>query len=121
MAGGRTRLSTLSGGIFLLILILTLGDLVALIPMAALVAVMVMVSIATFDWNSLRPRPLRSTPRTETVVMAVTVGTVVLTHNLAYGVGAGVLMAVIFFARRVAHASTSPACWTPTAPNGSTP
>jgi sulfate permease, SulP family len=102
-SGGRSRLSTLSAGIFLLIMILVLGDLVALIPMAALVAVMVVVSIATFDWSSLKPSTIRSTPKTETAVMAVTVATVVVTHNLAYGVLAGVVLATIFFARRVAH------------------
>jgi SulP family sulfate permease len=102
-SGARTRVSTFSAGVFLLALILLAGDLVALIPMAALVAVMVVVSIATFDWNSLRPGTLKSTPKSETAVMAVTVGTVVLTHNLAYGVAAGVLLAAIFFARRVAH------------------
>jgi SulP family sulfate permease len=102
-SGGRTRISTFVGGLFLLVMILAAGDLVALIPMAALVAVMVVVAVATFDWTSLHPKTLRSTPKTETAVMAVTVGTVVLTHNLAYGVIAGVVLAAIFFARRVAH------------------
>ena len=102
-SGGRTRLSTFSAGFFLLVMILVLGDLVAVIPMAALVAVMVVVAIATFDWTSLRWQTLRRTPRTETAVMVVTVAVVVQTHNLAYGVVAGVLLAGIFFARRVAH------------------
>ncbi len=102
-SGGRSRLSTLSAGIFLLIMILVFGDLVAMIPMAALVAVMVVVAVATFDWTSLKPSTIRSTPKTETAVMGVTVLTVVLTHNLAYGVFAGVLLATLFFARRVAH------------------
>ncbi|MEQ8717256.1 MAG: SulP family inorganic anion transporter [Acidimicrobiales bacterium] len=102
-SGGRSRLSTLSAGVFLLVMIFALGDLVAVIPMAALVAVMVVVSVATFDWSSLRPKSLRSTPKSETAVMVVTVGTVVLTHNLAYGVAAGVVLATVFFARRVAH------------------
>jgi SulP family sulfate permease len=102
-SGGRSRLSTLSAGVFLLVMIFALGDLVAVIPMAALVAVMVVVSVATFDWSSLRPKSLRSTPKSETAVMVVTVATVVLTHNLAYGVAAGVVLATIFFARRVAH------------------
>ena len=102
-SGGRTRLSTFSAGVFLLVMILVFGDLVALIPMAALVAVMVVVAVATFDWNSLRISAVRSTPKTETTVMVVTVVTVVLTHNLAYGVAAGVLLATLFFARRVAH------------------
>jgi sulfate permease, SulP family len=102
-SGGRSRLSTLSAGVFLLILILAVGDLVALIPMAALVAVMFVVAIATFDWTSLKLSTLRETPKTETAVMVVTVLTVVLTHNLAYGVLAGVVLAAVFFARRVAH------------------
>ncbi|MCL4170582.1 UNVERIFIED_CONTAM: hypothetical protein GTU68_064793, partial [Idotea baltica] len=95
--GGRTRLSTLASGVFLLILILVLGDWVARIPMAALVAVMIMVSIGTFNWASIKPDMLRSMPRTETAVMAATVLIVVLTHNLAYGVGVGVLLSAVFF------------------------
>ena len=102
-SGGRTRLSTLASGVFLLILILVLGDLVAAIPMAALVAVMIMVSVGTFDWNSIKPRALKHMPRAETAVMAVTVGIVVLTHNLAYGVGAGVVLSAVFFVRKVVH------------------
>ena len=102
-SGGRTRLSTLASGVFLLILILALGDLVARIPMAALVAVMIMVSVGTFDWNSIKPDMLRSLPRTETAVMMATVAIVVLTHNLAYGVGAGVVLSAVFFVRHVSH------------------
>jgi SulP family sulfate permease len=102
-SGGRTRLSTLASGVFLLILILALGDLVASIPMAALVAVMIMVSISTFDWSSIKVERLRSMPKTETAVMVVTVAIVVLTHNLAYGVAAGVLLSAVFFVRHVAH------------------
>jgi SulP family sulfate permease len=101
--GGRTRLSTLASGIFLLILVLVLGDLMAVIPMAALVAVMIMVSVGTFDWRSIGPDALKSMPWTETAVMVVTVAVVVLTHNLAYGVGAGILLAAIFFVRHVSH------------------
>jgi SulP family sulfate permease len=102
-SGGRTRLSTLASGVFLLILVLALGDLVARIPMAALVAVMVMVSISTFSWGSIALPTLQRIPRTETAVMVVTVGTTVITHNLAYGVGAGVVLSVIFFARNVSR------------------
>ncbi len=102
-SGGRTRLSTLASGVFLLILILVLGDWVARIPMAALVAVMIMVSIGTFDWNSIKPDMLRSLPWTETAVMVATVAIVVITHNLAYGVGAGVLLSAVFFVRHVSH------------------
>jgi len=101
-AGARTRLSTLTAGVSLLILILVLGDLVAMIPMAALVAVMVVVAVATFDWTSLKLNTLKRTPKTETLVMVVTVAVVVVTHNLAYGVLAGVLVAMIVFARRAA-------------------
>lgn len=102
-SGGRTRLSTFSAGFFLLVLIVAFGDLVAVIPMAALVAVMFVVAVATFDWTCLRWQGLRRTPKSETAVMLTTVGIVVWTHNLAYGVVAGVLLAAIFFARRVAH------------------
>jgi len=99
--GGRGRLSTLASGVFLLIMVIGLGDLVAQIPMAALVAVMIMVSIGTFNWRSVKIPTLKHTPRTETAVMAATVGIVVITHNLAYGVAAGVVLSAIFFARHV--------------------
>ncbi len=102
-SGGRTRLSTLASGLFLLVLILGLGDLVAQIPMAALVAVMIMVSIGTFDWSSIKPKTIRYMPKTETSIMVATVLIVVLTHNLAYGVAAGVALSAIFFVRRVVH------------------
>ena len=102
-SGGRTRLSTLASGLFLLILILALGDFVARVPMASLVAVMVMVSVSTFDWASIHPRNLRIMPRTETIVMASTVGIVILTHNLAYGVVCGVVLSAVFFVRHVSH------------------
>ncbi len=102
-SGGRTRLSTLASGLFLLVLILVLGDLVAQIPMAALVAVMIMVSIGTFNWNSIKLPTLQHTPRPETVIMVVTVAVVVLTHNLAYGVGAGVVLSAVAFARHISE------------------
>jgi SulP family sulfate permease len=102
-SGGRTRLSTLSAGVFLLVMLLVFGDLVAQIPMAALVAVMIVVAIATFDWASIKPSTIRQTPKSETAVMVVTVAIVVITHNLALGVLAGVVLAAVFFARRVAH------------------
>lgn len=100
-SGARTRISTFLAGVFLLALVVGAGDLVAQIPMAALVAVMVMVSVATFDWHSLRT--LRRMPRSESVVMLTTVVVTVWSHNLAYGVVAGVLVAMVAFARRVAH------------------
>ena len=102
-SGARTRLSTFLAGVFLLILVVALGDIVGLIPMAALVAVMILVSISTFDWHSVAPTTLRRMPKSETTVMVTTVAVVVITHNLAYGVGAGVLTAMVLFARRVAH------------------
>ncbi|WP_100811849.1 MULTISPECIES: SulP family inorganic anion transporter [unclassified Microbacterium] len=102
-SGARTRISTFLAGVFLLILVLALGDVVAVIPMAALVAVMIVVSVATFDWHSVRPSTLKRLPKSETAVMLITVAITVWTHNLAIGVGAGVLAAMVLFARRVAH------------------
>jgi SulP family sulfate permease len=98
-SGGRTRLSTLTAGLFLLFLLAVLGPFVGRIPMPALVAVMVMVSIGTFSWNSI-PN-LRRHPPTSSVVMLVTVAVVVLTRDLAQGVLAGVLLSGIFFANKV--------------------
>ena len=106
VSGARTRISTFLAGAFLLALVVGLGDVVGAIPMAALVAVMVMVCVATFDWHSIRPSTLRRMPLSETAVMVVTVAVVVATHNLAYGVVAGVLVATLLFARRVAHLTT---------------
>lgn len=99
----RTRLSTLLAGVFLLILVVALGDIVGLIPMAALVAIMIMVSVSTMDWHSINPRTLRVMPLSETIVMAVTVVGTLATDNLAIGVVLGVITAMIMFARRVAH------------------
>jgi SulP family sulfate permease len=106
VSGARTRISTLLAGLFLLGLVVGLGDVVALIPMAALVAVMIMVSVATMDWHSIAPSTLRRMPRSETLVMLATVVVTVATHNLAYGVVVGVLTAMVLFARRVAHFMT---------------
>ena len=86
-SGARTRISTFLAGVFLLVLVVGFGDVVALIPMAALVAVMIMVSVGTFDWHSIRPATLRRMPRSETTVMVATVVVTVATHNLAIGVG----------------------------------
>ena len=102
-SGARTRISTFLAGVFLLILVVVLGGIVSLIPMAALVAVMIFVSVATFDWHSIRPRTLKMMPKSETAVMVATVIGTVATHNLAVGVGVGVLVAMVLFARRVAH------------------
>ncbi|MDZ7915146.1 MAG: SulP family inorganic anion transporter [Rhodococcus sp. (in: high G+C Gram-positive bacteria)] len=105
-SGARTRISTFLAGVFLLILVVGLGDVVALIPMAALAAVMIMVAVGTMDWHSVHPKTLRQMPRSETLVMAATVIVTVATHNLAYGVIVGVLTAMVMFARRVAHLTT---------------
>ncbi|GAB2509025.1 SulP family inorganic anion transporter [Corynebacterium atrinae] len=102
-SGARTRLSTLLAGVFLLILVLVLGDIVGMIPMAALVAIMVMVAIGTVDWHSVHPRTLKLMPVSETIVMVVTIIATLATHNLAIGVVLGVLTAMVMFARRVAH------------------
>ena len=99
-SGGRARLSTLSAAIFLLIFILVFGNWVARIPMAALVAVMIMVSISTFSWNSLRN--IHKFPKNETTVMITTVLITILTHNLAIGVIIGVALSAIFFSRKIA-------------------
>jgi len=98
-SGGRGRLSTFVAGAFLLFLIVVLGDLVRIIPMAALVAVMIMVSIGTFSWRSILE--LRRNPLSSSVVMLATVVTVVATHDLAKGVIVGVLLSGIFFAGKV--------------------
>jgi len=102
-SGARSRLSAFSAGLFLLVLIVVLGGVVAQIPMAALVAVMIFVSAVTFDWHSIRPKTLKKMPVSETVVMITTVAATVATHNLAIGVGAGVIVAMVAFARKVAH------------------
>jgi SulP family sulfate permease len=102
-SGARTRISTFLAGAFLLVLVLVLGDVVAIIPMAALVAVMIVVSVATFDWHSIAPSTLRRMPKSETAVMLITVMITVWTSNLAIGVISGVLVAMVLFARRVAH------------------
>lgn len=98
-SGGRGRLSTLCAGIFLLIMVVFLSDWLKLIPMAALVAVMIMVSIGTFSWSSITD--LKSHPLSTNIVMIATVVVVVLTHNLAMGVFVGVLLASLFFANKI--------------------
>jgi len=102
-SGARTRLSTFVAGLFLMILCVAFGPIVSDIPMAVLVAVMIMVSVATFDWHSIAPATLRRMPIGETLVMVVTVVVVVATHNLAIGVVVGTITAMVVFARRVAH------------------
>ena len=100
-SGGRGRLSTFCAGAFLLFVILVLGDWAKSIPMAALVAIMIMVSVGTFSWSSIKS--LRTHPRSSSVVMLATVIGVVATHNLAIGVLIGVLLSGLFFAWKIAQ------------------
>ncbi|MEU9373458.1 SulP family inorganic anion transporter [Streptomyces sp. NPDC048255] len=103
VSGARTRLSTFLAGVFLMVLCIVCGPVVSEIPMAALVAVMVMVCFATFDWHSVAPKTLKRMPAGEITVMVVTVVCVVATHNLAVGVIAGSVTAMVVFAKRVAR------------------
>ena len=100
-SGGRGRLSTFFAGAMLLTMVVFLSDWVSLIPMAALVAVMIMVSIGTFNWESIRG--LKTNPLSSNIIMVATVAVVVWTHNLAFGVLVGVLLAALFFANKVSH------------------
>ncbi|MFJ2902611.1 SulP family inorganic anion transporter [Streptomyces sp. NPDC087212] len=103
VSGARTRLSTFLAGTFLMVLCVVFGPVVSDIPMAALVAVMVMVCFATFDWHSIAPKTLRRMPAGEITVMVLTVVCVVATENLAVGVVVGSVTAMVVFAKRVAH------------------
>ncbi|MFP9130443.1 SulP family inorganic anion transporter [Niallia sp. BSM11] len=98
-SGGRGRLSTLIAGLFLMFLIIVLGGVVVQIPMAVLVGIMIMVSIGTFDWNSFSY--LKNAPKTDAIVMLVTVVIVVATHDLSIGVIAGVILSAIFFVAKI--------------------
>ena len=100
-SGGRGRLSTLSAGVFLLFAILILQDWVKQMPMAALVAVMIMVSIGTFSWSSFKN--ISRIPRTETVVMLTTMFVIIFTRNFALGVATGIVMSTVFFSRKIAQ------------------
>jgi len=100
-SGGRGRLSTLASGVVLLILVVFLGEWVRQIPMAALVAVMIMVSIGTFNWGSIKH--LREHPASSSIVMVATVVVTVATHDLAKGVLTGVLLSGVFFAQKVSR------------------
>jgi len=100
-SGGRGRLSTIFAGVLLLIMVVYLSDWISKIPMAALVAVMIMVSIGTFSWSSIRD--LKKNPSSSSMVMIATVIVVVWTHNLALGVFVGVLLASLFFANKISH------------------
>lgn len=98
-SGGRGRLSTLVAGLFLMFLIIVLGDLVIKIPMPVLVGIMIMVCIGTFDWNSFKY--LVKAPRTDAIVMLTTVIIVVYTHDLSKGVIAGVILSAVFFVVKI--------------------
>ena len=100
-SGGRGRLSTFIAGFFLLIMVVFLSDIISIIPMAALVAVMIMVSISTFNWSSITE--LKTLPFSTNLVMLSTVAITVYTHNLAMGVLTGVLLASLFFANKISH------------------
>jgi sulfate permease, SulP family len=100
-SGGSGRLSSLVAGVFLMFLIIVMGDIVMMIPMAALVGVMIMVSIGTFDWKSLLD--LRRVPMADSLVMISTVAVVVYTHDLAKGVGVGVILSAIIFGWKIAR------------------
>jgi SulP family sulfate permease len=100
-SGGRGRLSCLVAGVVLLLMVVFLSEWVSQIPMAALVAVMIMVSIGTFSWDSIRN--LKTFPLSTNIVMLATVAVTVYTHNLAYGVFVGVLLAALFFANKIGH------------------
>ena len=100
-SGGRNRLSTLIAGGFLIVMVVFLSQYLKIIPMAALVAIMIMVSIGTFNWGSIKN--LKEYPLTTNIVMLTTVAVVVITHNLAFGVFAGVLLASLFFANKMSN------------------
>ncbi|MBL1320690.1 MAG: SulP family inorganic anion transporter [Methylophaga sp.] len=100
-SGGRGRLSTMVAGVFLLILVVFLSDILSIVPMAALVAVMIMVSVGTFDWGSIKS--LKTNPTSASAVMIATVVVVVWTHNLAFGVFTGILIGSLFMAQRLSQ------------------
>ncbi|MFP7298048.1 SulP family inorganic anion transporter [Neobacillus niacini] len=105
-SGGRGRLSALVAGVFLMVLIILLNDFLVQIPMAALVGVMFMVSIGTFDWSSIKN--IHKTPISDTLVMIVTVGTVLVTHDLSKGVLVGILLSAVFFASKISKVKVTP-------------
>jgi SulP family sulfate permease len=104
-SGGRGRLSTLTAGLFLMFLIIVLGDLVVQIPMPVLVGIMIMVSIGTFDWSSFTY--LKKAPLTDSIVMVTTVLIVVFTHDLSKGVIAGVILSAIFFVSKISQVNVT--------------
>lgn len=103
IGAARTRLSTIVAGLVLLALVTVLSGVMAKIPLVALAAVMMIVAVKTMNWHSVSPATLKRMPWSETSVLAVTTALTVVTGNLALGIGAGVLLAIVLFARRVAH------------------
>ncbi|QHO74579.1 sodium-independent anion transporter [Bradyrhizobium sp. CCBAU 051011] len=103
IGGGRSRISTVAAAIVLLVLVTVLSSLMAQIPLVALAAVMMIAAVKTFDWHSVMPSTLKRMPKSETAVLVVTVVITVATGNLAFGIAGGVLLAMVLFARRVAH------------------
>lgn len=104
-SGGRGRLSTFTAGVFLMFLIIVLGDLVANIPMPVLVGVMIMVSMTTFNWGSFKF--MIQAPRSETIVMLITVAIILYTQNLAIGVVVGVILSALFFVSKISRVSVT--------------
>lgn len=104
-SGGRGRLSTLTAGVFLLFLIIVLGDIVIKIPMSVLVGVMIMVSITTFNWGSFKF--LKQAPKSESLVMLITVAIILYTHNLAIGVVSGVILSALFFVAKISRVTVT--------------
>ena len=104
-SGGRGRLSTLTAGVFLLFLIIVLGDVVIKIPMPVLVGVMIMVSITTFNWGSFKF--LKQAPKSESLVMLITIAIILYTHNLAIGVVIGVILSALFFVAKISRVAVT--------------
>jgi SulP family sulfate permease len=104
-SGGRGRLSTLTSGVFLLFLIIVVGDVVVKIPMAVLAGVMIMVSFTTFNWGSFKF--LKQAPKSESLVMLVTVAIILYTHNLAIGVVVGVIVSALFFVGKISRVTVN--------------
>jgi len=104
-SGGRGRLSTLTAGVFLLFLIIVLGDVVIKIPMPVLVGVMIMVSFTTFNWGSFKF--LKQAPKSESLVMLITVAIILYTHNLAIGVVIGVILSALFFVAKISRVTVT--------------
>src|SRR5699024_4792621 len=104
-SGGRGRLSTMMAGVFLMFLIIVLGDVVIKIPMPVLVGVMIMVSMTTFNWGSFKF--LKQAPKSESLVMIITVAIILYTQNLAIGVVIGVILSALFFVAKISRVTVT--------------